>query len=290
MKHYIKASIDYFLNMFNLKLVRRIKVSGDYYKEYPLESLENKCFYNIGAGSFYHPLWTNIDYETDHYKAKQRKGFVHHNLMEITPLPIETDSAEIVYSSHTIEHVDNTAVLNMMKEAYRILKPGGCIRLTTPDAWIEYQAYMKRDISFWDWQIAYYSRKGKWETLYKKPLSKASVEQLFLHHFASQLCEIDVDDSVEKKYSDIEINEVFSKYSMEEGLDFFTQQCQFNADHPGNHINWWDYNKLEFFLKEAGFKTIYRSGYGQSLYAPLRDTDLFDNTHPTLSIYIEAVK
>ena len=290
MKYFIKACIDSFLNKFNMKLVRTIKVEKDYYREYPPESLENKRFYNIGAGSFHHPFWTNIDYETDHYKRKQRKGFVHYNLMEMTPLPIETDSAEIVYSSHTIEHVSDEAVKNMIKEAYRILKPGGCIRLTTPDAWIEYQAFMKKDLSFWDWQIAYYSRKGKWESLYKQPLCEASIEQLFLHHFASQLCEIDVDDSAQKKYSDDEINDMFSKVSMEEGLDFFTHQCKFNADHPGNHINWWDYNKLESFLREAGFKTIYRSGYGQSLYAPLRDVDHFDNTHPTISIYVEAVK
>ena len=290
MKYYIKSFIDYCLGILNLKLVSRIKVSKDYYQGFSSESIENKRFYNIGAGSFQHSAWTNIDYETDHYKSKQRKGFLHYNLMELAPLPIESDSAEIIYSSHTIEHVDDAAVLNMIKESYRVLKPGGYIRLTTPDAWIEYQAYMKKDLSFWDWQIAYYSRKGKWELLYKKPLNEASIDQLFLHHFASQLCEIDVDDSVSKKYSDAEIKEVFSKHSMQEGLNIFTKQCKFNAQHPGNHINWWDYNKLESFLKEAGFKTIYRSGYGQSLCAPLRDIDLFDNTHPTISIYVEAVK
>ena len=290
MKRYIKALLDYCFDLLNLKLVRKIRVAKNYYESYPAKSLEDKCFYNIGAGLFSHPYWTNIDYETDHYKSKQRKGFVHYNLMEIVPLPIDADSAEIVYSSHTIEHVSDAAAFNMMKEAYRILKPGGCIRLTTPDAWIEYQAYMKKDISYWDWQIAYYSLKGKWEALYKKPLAEASIEQLFLHHFASQLCEIDVDDSVKKKYSDSEIREVFSRKPMEEGLDFFTKQCEFNANHPGNHINWWDYRKLESFLREAGFKTIYRSGYGQSLFAPMRDTDFFDNTHPTLSIYVEAVK
>jgi len=164
------------------------------------------------------------------------------------------------------------------------------LRLTTPDAWIEYQAFIRKDLSFWQWQVDYYSQRGKWESMYTKPLNEASLQELFLHHFASQLCEIDIDDSPKKQFSSLEIDEVFSKNSMEDGLDFFTKQCEFNANFPGNHINWWDYNKLVFFLKEAGFKVIYRSGYGQSLYAPLRDTNLFDNTHPKLSIYVEAIK
>lgn len=290
MKYQIITFIDQLLQHLNLKLVRQVKVPEVYYDTYPIESLEQKRFYNIGAGSFKHPLWSNIDYSSDHYKSMQNEGFIHYNLMDMVPLPIETDSAEIIYSSHTIEHISDDAVLNMMKEAYRALKPGGCIRLTTPDAWLEYQAYMKRDLSFWHWQIQYYSRKGHWESLFKIPLSNASIDQLFLHHFASQLSEIDVDDTPKKKYSDTEIIQVFSNNSMEKGLDFFTKQCHFNSEHPGNHINWWDYDKLQGFLKEAGFKRIYRSGYGQSLFAPLRDMRLFDNTHPSISLYVEAVK
>lgn len=290
MKLYIKVFVKYILNYFNLKLVRKLKVPGVSYESYPDESLRSKRFYNIGAGSFYHPLWTNIDYATEHYKSTQGENFIHYNLMELVSLPIKENSAEIVYSSHTIEHVDDKAVLNMLKEAYRILKPGGCIRLTTPDANIEYEAYVKEDWSFWHWKTEYYSRKGKWERSYKRPLSEASIEQLFLHHFASQVCEIDTDNTAKVKYSDAEIKKVFSDNCMEEGLKFFTEQCSFNAKRPGNHINWWNYNKISSLLKEAGFRTVYRSGYGQSLYSPLRDTDIFDNTHPSISLYVEAIK
>ena len=289
MKYYIKVFIDQLFQKLNLKLVKQVKMP-ELYDTYSVESLNEKRFYNIGAGSFSHPLWRNIDYSSNHYNSMQHAGFINYNLMDMAPLPIEADTAEIIYSSHTIEHINDDAVLNMLKEAYRVLKPGGCIRLTTPDAWLEYQAYLKRDISFWHWQIRYYSRKGYWESLFKIPLSSASIHQLFLHHFASQLTEIDVDDTQKKKYSDTEIIQIFSNKSMEEGLDFFTKQCKFNAEHPGNHINWWDYDKLHSFLKEAGFNTIYRSGYGQSLFAPLRDTTLFDNTHPAISLYVEAIK
>ena len=41
------------------------------YKNLYSESiLDNKPFFNIGAGNFYHPYWTNVDYSSDHYKNK----------------------------------------------------------------------------------------------------------------------------------------------------------------------------------------------------------------------------
>jgi hypothetical protein len=177
----------------------------------------------------------------------------------------------------------------MLKEAYRILKVGGCIRVTTPDMLLEYQAYKRNDIKFWYWRDEY-SRPGSWEELYKIPLSKASIHQLFVHHFASQLCEIDIDDSPPRKYSDPEIIEVFSKYSMEDALDYFTKQCKYNIDHPGNHISWWTHDKLIALLKKAGFSKCYKTGYGQSQFPPLREINYFDKTYPIISLYVEAIK
>lgn len=39
-----------------------------YLKFYGKDDVKNKRFYNIGAGLFQHPAWTNIDYYSDHYK------------------------------------------------------------------------------------------------------------------------------------------------------------------------------------------------------------------------------
>jgi SAM-dependent methyltransferase len=273
---------------FGFEIRRKPKLSNRVYDTFPKQALSEKHFYNIGAGSFQHPYWTNIDYATEHYSSVQ-KDFIHYDLMEMKPLPIDNNIAEIVYSSHTIEHISDEAVRNMLKESYRILKPGGGIRLTTPDAWLEFQAYKRNDMDYWYW-IDYYSKTGTWEKLYKAPLTKASIHQLFLHHFASQLCEIDIDDSPQKKYSDSEIYDYFSNNPDVSGLDYFTKQCKFNSDHPGNHINWWTHEKVISFLKEAGFSMPYVSGWGQSVFPSLRNTNLFDNTHPKISLYVEAIK
>lgn len=284
----IKVAIVNLMNHFGYSITMKEYTGLSLYDDFPVESLNERRFYNIGAGSFSHPYWTNIDYHTSYYSNVQKRPFINYDLMALAPLPIESNVAEIVYSSHTIEHVSNEAVQNMLREAYRILKPSGYIRLTTPDASLEFDAYRRNDLKFWYW-IDRWSKRGAWEKLYKVPLSRASIHQLFLHHFASQLSEIAIDDSPEKKYSDIEIKEILSKYSLGEALDYFTQKCKYNPLHPGHHINWWTDNKLINFLKEAGFSECYRSGYGQSRIPPLRDTHFFDNL-PNISLFVEAIK
>lgn len=48
-------------------------------------------------------------------------------------LPIESNSVDIVYSSHMIEHMGQKELIQFLHEAYRILKVGGIIRLSTPN-------------------------------------------------------------------------------------------------------------------------------------------------------------
>lgn len=274
---------------FGLSISKRPRDDLGLYSDYHPESLANRLFYNIGAGNFYHPYWTNVDYSSEHYSSVQNRPFINHNLMSPDPLPLPDGRAELVYSSHTIEHLTNQAVARMLAECHRILKPGGGLRLTAPNTELDYQAYMRRDLKYWYWVEAK-SRPGVWERLYKMPLDQASMDQWFLHHFASQLSKIDLDDTPPKKYSDREIQEVFANMPMEQALDFFTQACAFNPDHPGSHINWFTPPKLVSLVKTAGFREVYPSAYGQSRFAPLREIKNFDNTHPKFSLYVEAIK
>ena len=48
-------------------------------------------------------------------------------------LPVESASAELVYSSHTLEHLTLGDSRLALREAFRILKPGGCFRSVLPD-------------------------------------------------------------------------------------------------------------------------------------------------------------
>lgn len=47
--------------------------------------------------------------------------------------PLSDESFDYVYSEHLFEHLTYNQGVNMLKESYRILKPGGVIRIATPD-------------------------------------------------------------------------------------------------------------------------------------------------------------
>ena len=49
------------------------------------------------------------------------------------PFPIPNVSFDYVYSEHLFEHLTYSQATNMLKECYRILKPGGVIRIATPN-------------------------------------------------------------------------------------------------------------------------------------------------------------
>lgn len=62
--------------------------------------------------------------------------------------------------------------------------------------------------------------------------------------------------------------------------------------HPGQHINWWTYDKLAALLGDAGFEHVYRSQPQQSRFEQMRGTGRrtgFDSTFPEISLFVEAV-
>ena len=126
----------------------------------------------------------------------------------------------------------------------------------------------------------------------KIPLNEASLEQKFLYEVASQLSSITEDFSSIKKISDDELNDKFKEMSMEDALDFIISKTDLKVqiENPGFHINWFTEEKIRKMLKIAGFTGLFRSGWGQSTNPILRNTDLFDTTHPEMSLYFEAIK
>lgn len=49
------------------------------------------------------------------------------------PFPIDNNQFDYIYSEHLIEHINYLTGLQMLKECCRVLKPGGKIRIATPD-------------------------------------------------------------------------------------------------------------------------------------------------------------
>lgn len=49
------------------------------------------------------------------------------------PLPFDDESIDIINCSHLIEHISSDCAIHLFGEAYRCLKRGGLIRISTPD-------------------------------------------------------------------------------------------------------------------------------------------------------------
>lgn len=261
-----------------------------YYKLFSSDDIYLKRFYNIGAGIFNHPAWTNVDYYSEWYKAN--KIGISYDLFKQEPLPIEDCSANVVYSSHTIEHINDEAAQNLFNEAYRILKVGGIIRITTPDIDLCYRSVKNNDRYFWREMIKSYSMpKEMRNSNISKPMKDVSLKQIFLFNFASQMSELTNEENT-RKIDDAEIDRIFSEMPFQVALNHIKDMCslELQKKYTVNHINWYNGDKLSKMLHSAGFNNVYLSGHGQSALPILRNTAFFDNTCPYLSIYVEARK
>jgi predicted SAM-dependent methyltransferase len=80
---------------------------------------------NVGCGTWFDPRWINLDGEAtvagvQRYDCRER-------------LPFADATVDAVYSSHLIEHLPPAVCRSFIHDAFRVLKPGGAIRLATPD-------------------------------------------------------------------------------------------------------------------------------------------------------------
>ncbi|MFC1848271.1 methyltransferase domain-containing protein [Chloroflexota bacterium] len=79
----------------------------------------------VGAGTNSLEGWLN----TDQCPVNNRVVYMD----AIQPFPFKDNTFEYVFSEHQIEHLSYEEGLFMLGECYRILKPGGKIRIATPD-------------------------------------------------------------------------------------------------------------------------------------------------------------
>ena len=91
----------------------------------------------IGAGPTAIKGWlsTDINPRTDE----------HVYLDATRPFPFQDGTFDYVYSEHMIEHINWSQGLFMLKECRRVLRPGGAIRVATPDLKVLLDLYARPD-------------------------------------------------------------------------------------------------------------------------------------------------
>lgn len=97
---------------------------------------------NIGCGRTYHGDWLNLDLEPND------KSVIGHDVTKGIPCP--SGSIAAVYNSHILEHLKPEQGINLLEECYRVLKPGGILRVVVPD--LERIAYLYLNIHEQAWQ------------------------------------------------------------------------------------------------------------------------------------------
>jgi predicted SAM-dependent methyltransferase len=80
---------------------------------------------HLGCGDNTLPGWFNTDLQ-----AKAEGVF---RLDATKPFPFPSNSFEEIFTEHMIEHIPYTDALAMLRECYRVLQPGGKLRVSTPD-------------------------------------------------------------------------------------------------------------------------------------------------------------
>ncbi len=252
------------------------------YAAFSPDALQHRRFINIGAGRFSHRHWTNLDYATAYYGPRQAPGFLPYDLTALEPLPLANGSVELAYTSHTIEHVSDGAVENLFRECHRVLVAGGGLRVTCPDARLMFQAVLDDNRAYWYWRKAWF--EGHLSTA--SHLSEVTGYDYFVREVATRRCRHyrERRDALELA----ELEKLFRTGTYEQVGERLTAGLQFDPEVPGEHINFWDDEKVAGMLRRTGFKHVYTSRRGQSRFAPMMDPILFDATVPMNSLYVEA--
>lgn len=88
---------------------------------------------HLGCGANVLPGWINID-------ESARPGVLLWNLKQTLPLPPE--SVDLIYSEHFIEHLSRDEGIKLLRECHYFLKPGGILRLSTPNLYAAAEHYL----------------------------------------------------------------------------------------------------------------------------------------------------
>ena len=254
-----KCVLGIFRPFFQVSFYYLVPVMKHFLKPY-----ENQRCINIGGGNWYYPRWENID-----YRANNRYVDYCLDLKAQQKLPVKNDCTVLIFSSHCFEHLSDEDALFTLNECYRIMKPGGSIRISVPDMDKAFTAYQNGDHRFFDEGGA---------------LCRGDdIETKLVNFFASYATQ---DYSGGPCVSAIEVQDKLKgdKYD-------FCRWCssKIPEDAPYKaHINAYDFTKLKDFLSRCGFKDVQKSDYRQSSVPSMRGV-AFDN-RPVISLYVEARK
>lgn len=241
------------------------------YKNYP----KNSKFINFGSGGFNHPLWINYDFpgQSSYYKKLQGKeeiDFYPINLcIDNLKVPFEDNSCDLIYCSHTLEHLEEEKGLNFLRECQRILKPNAIMRIALPST----------ENNFYYAKLIYNQEK----------ISQKIKDDVILD------CANKLFSETENLPNELVIKKVIeSDFSIKNFIEIIRKEknlsLKFKEESPERHITYYSHEKLIDISKKLNFQFYTPLYKGSSFAEPFKNLEVFDTTEPQWSIYGEFIK
>jgi predicted SAM-dependent methyltransferase len=276
---------------------------------------------NLGCGSRFDSNWINIDF------ISNDPSVLSFDLSKC--IPFESESFDVVYSSHVLEHFSKSKAVEFINECYRILKKDGIIRIVVPDLETICRLYIsffenglkgnEEEFQKCEWmkielldQTARNYSGGEMLSYWKQ--NPMPVENFVINRMGSEVKDhIDYfrknpssNDSIIKPKTNETIlqkikNKVIKKLiknnprfvELNSELEEIIQIGKFRIS---GEVHQWMYDKLSLsiLLKETGFKNIRQVNANESSIPEfnkyLLDIDTNGNIRKPDSLFMEAVK
>ena len=218
---------------------------------------------NLGGGKWYEKGWKILDHSGSWYRYP--KWFVDYpfDLTSMQPLPFADNSVRLLYCEHVFEHFPDETCAHICREVYRSLMPGGGFRVVLPDADLLYDKYRTLDQTFF----------APWMRRYNTTLTGA-----FAILFAYPRTPVDED----------ELRTNFRTLSKDDFYNAYTRGLSYDYAKAGEHINWFNEEKLTAMLRGSGFSSFCRTEPQDSRFHEISGKN-FD-TRPSYSLHIDAAK
>lgn len=236
---------------------------------------------NLGSGKRKAEGWIGLD--------KNSSCDITFDFEKLEPLPFENDSVDIAYSNHVIEHLTDEADRHLFKEVYRVLRQGGLFRIVTPDFEVYWKCYQQGDIELFK---QFRTGNGKAET----------VGDNIAEHFVNSFISYNILDRKKRlrkrchkipsvRDFDERLHSEFNYLATQKDKEHFIQTMKQYVPTMTPfilHRNIFNYFRLEQFLHDAGFDTIYASDHNQSRRNEINHLEW--DRFPDRSMHVEAVK
>jgi predicted SAM-dependent methyltransferase len=217
--------------------------------------------------------WDTLMFSGNEYSPKDMK--IDHDLTSNKPILREDETYDFIYSSHTFEHLLQNNLDFVLRDSYRLLKPGGIIRITAPNTMMLFKMYKSNIRIPWD-----YGRK-----------TPKNWHRFFWNCFQI-LCDVD-DFKVCDKVSENEFLILLKDHGVIKTFDILREKIEDNINKYSiplgrPHVNPLYPDKIISILNNIGFINPKQVKKNEGISPMVKSP--FNTTKPEVSFYVIARK